>query len=92
MMKNLLESTIRSVYDELRPQYPHLCECERCETDVLAFALNAARPRYSGGADVGHALLTLDLQKDQTRATIAVLVLEAMKKVATNPRHGGAGG
>jgi hypothetical protein len=32
--------------------------------------------------------MTLDLQKDQTRATIAVHVFDAMRKVAANPRHG----
>ena len=87
-MKNLLEGTIGSVYADLRSQNPDFCDCENCQTDVMAFALNAARPRYGGGADVGHALMALDLQKDQTRATIAVLVLDAMQKVATNPRHG----
>lgn len=86
-MKNLLEGTISSVYADLRAQNPRFCDCENCKTDVLAFALNAVRPRYGGGADVGHALMTLDLQKDQMRATIAVLVLDAMQKVATNPRH-----
>jgi hypothetical protein len=87
-MKNLLEGTIGSVYADLRSQNPRFCDCENCQTDVMAFALNAARPRYGGGADVGHALMTLDLQKDQTRATIAVLVLDAMRKVAASPRHG----
>ena len=86
-MKNLLEGAIASVYADLRSQNPAFCDCENCRTDVMAFALNAARPRYGGGADVGHALITLDLQKDQTRATIAVLVLDAMRRVAASPRH-----
>jgi competence protein ComFB len=86
-MKNLLEGAIESIYGDMRSQYPDFCDCENCRTDVMAFALNAARPRYGGGADVGHALMTLDLQKDQTRATIAVLVLDAMRRVAASPRH-----
>jgi len=86
-MKNLLEGTIASVYDDLRAQNPQFCVCENCRTDVMAMALNSARPRYGGGADVGHALMALDLQKDQTRATIAVLVFEAMRRVAASPRH-----
>jgi hypothetical protein len=53
----------------------------------MAIALNSARPRYGGGADVGHALMAVDLQKNQTRATIAVLVLDAMRRVAASPRH-----
>ena len=86
-MKNLLEGTIASVYADMLSQNPGSCDCENCRTDVMAFTLNAARPRYGGGADVGHALMTLDLQKDQTRATIAVLVLDAMRRVAASPRH-----
>jgi hypothetical protein len=31
--------------------------------------------------------MAVDLQKDQTRATIAVLVLDAMRRVASSPRH-----
>jgi competence protein ComFB len=86
-MKNLLEGAIESVYADLRAQNPEFCACENCRTDVMAIALNSARPRYGGGADVGHALMALDLQKDQTRATIAVLVLDAMRRVASSPRH-----
>jgi competence protein ComFB len=86
-MKNLLEGTIASTYADVRAQNPEFCDCENCRTDVMAMALNAVRPRYGGGADVGHALMALDLQKDQTRATIAVLVLDAMRRVAASPRH-----
>lgn len=86
-MRNLLEGAIASVYADLRAQNPEFCACENCRIDVMAIALNAARPRYGGGADVGHALMAVDLQKDQTRATIAVLVLDAMRRVALSPRH-----
>lgn len=86
-MKNLLEGAIEAVYGDLRAQNPEYCNCANCRTDVMAIALNSARPRYGGGADVGHALMAVDLQKDQTRATIAVLVLDAMRRVAASPRH-----
>ena len=33
------------------------------------------------------ALIALDLQKDQTRAQLAVIVLDAIQRVAANPRH-----
>jgi len=86
-MKNLLEGAVVSIYDELREKHPGLCACDTCRADVIAFALNAARPRYSGGTDVGQALISVDLQRDQTRAAIAVLVLDAMRRVSANPRH-----
>lgn len=86
-MKNLLERAVIPLYDELRVQNPELCDCTMCRTDVIAHALNAARPRYSGGTDVGQALISVDLQRDQTRASLAVLVLDAMHRVGSNPRH-----
>ena len=86
-MKNLLEGTVVALYDELRVQNPEVCACDNCRTDVIAYALNAARPRYSGGTDVGQALISVDLQRDQTRADLAVIVMDAMKRVAVNPRH-----
>ena len=86
-MKNLLEGAVREIYAELRRQNPEMCDCAVCQEDVLAFALNNTRPRYGGGSDTGHALISVDLQKDQTRAAIAVIVLDGMRRVAANPRH-----
>jgi hypothetical protein len=86
-MKNFLESLVTEIYDELRARTPGACGCDACRTDVMAFVLNNTRPRYSGGADTGRALISLDMQKDQTRAEIAVMVLDAMQRVAANPRH-----
>lgn len=86
-MKNLIEGAIVEIYDELRAANPDACACEACRADVLAMSLSAARPRYSGGTDLGEALIALDLQRDQTRAALAVLVLDAMRRVAANPRH-----
>lgn len=90
-MKNLLEGAVRAIYEDLRGQYPEFCGCERCQTDVLAYTLNAVHPRYSGGGDVGQALIAVELQRDQTRATLAVIVLEGMRRVAATPRHPKAG-
>jgi competence protein ComFB len=91
-MKNLLEGAVKEVYDELRtrggPQgAANFCGCPQCEEDVLAFALNHLRPRYAGGTREGVAVTSVDLQRDQTRAQLMVAVLDAMRRVASNPRH-----
>ena len=86
-MRNLIERALVEIYDEVRTTRPDACTCEMCRADVLAFALNSARPRYSGGTDLGEALIALDLQRDQTRAALAVIVLDAMRRVAASPRH-----
>jgi hypothetical protein len=86
-MKNLLENALRDSYADLRDKYPQFCGCELCREDVMAYALNKIRPRYTGGGDLGVALANLDLQKDDARATIAVTLLEGMRRVSTNPHR-----
>ncbi len=86
-MKNLLEGAVKEVYDDLRARDAAFCGCEHCEDDVLAFALNHLRPRYAGGTREGVAVTSVDLQRDQTRAQLMVAVLDAMRRVANNPRH-----
>lgn len=86
-MKNLLEGAVVGIYEELIAKSPESCSCDNCREDALAYVLNKTRPRYSGGTDTGMALIALDLQKDQTRAQLAVVVLEAIQRVAANPRH-----
>ena len=86
-MKNLLEGAVKEVYDELRVRDASFCGCVQCEEDVLAFALNHLRPRYAGGTREGVAVTSVDLQRDQTRAELMVAVLDAMRRVSSNPRH-----
>lgn len=86
-MKNLLEKTIQETLDDLRVRNPQFCGCEQCGADVMTYALNKIRPRYTSGGDLGVALANLDLRGDNARATIAVTVMEAMRRVGTNPYH-----
>ena len=86
-MKNLLEDAVLRIYEDLVAKTPSACACGSCKEDALAYVLNKTRPRYSGGTDTGMALIALDLQKDQTRAQLAVVVMDAIRRVAANPRH-----
>lgn len=86
-MKNLLENALREAYVDLVEQSADFCGCPRCKDDVMAYALNKIQPRYTGGGDLGTALANLDLQKGGARATIAVIMLEAIRKVAANPHR-----
>jgi competence protein ComFB len=86
-MKNLLEGAVKEIYDELRSRDAAFCGCKQCEEDVLSLALNHLRPRYAGGTREGVAVTSVDLQRDQTRAELMVAVLDAMRRVANNPRH-----
>jgi competence protein ComFB len=85
-MKNRVETIIGELYDELARANPDACRCTRCRDDVITFTLNQARPRY-GGTLTGQALISVELQGDALRAQLAVIMLEAMRRVGANPRH-----
>ena len=86
-MKNALEEVVHEVFEQLRHGNAHFCHCAHCEDDVIAHALNKARPRYIGGSLMGSAVTRVALSNDQARAEVAVLVLDAMRQVAARPRH-----
>ncbi|HVE79416.1 MAG TPA: late competence development ComFB family protein [Gemmatimonadaceae bacterium] len=87
-MQNVLEEVIASLVDELRAGRGDVCACSRCRDDMISLALNHVRPRYVSGAPaVGAAVTRVDLARDQARAQLLVVVLDAIKRVANNPRH-----
>ncbi len=90
-MKNALEEAVAEVFEQLLHMEAGFCSCEQCHDDVVTHALNKARPRYISGAGVGPAVTRVSLSQEQARAEIAVLVLEAMRRVQRNPRHGPEG-
>ncbi|MFL5577132.1 MAG: late competence development ComFB family protein [Gemmatimonadaceae bacterium] len=88
-MINALEDVVRASYLELRDRAATYCRCQRCEDDVLTYAMNNLRPRYVGAAALGAAVTRVALEQDASKAEIAVVVLDAMRKVARRPRHDG---
>ena len=54
----------------------------------MLLAMNNARPRYVGEAPLGAAVTRVALAQDGAKAEIAVLVMEAMKKVAVSRTQG----
>ena len=85
-MRNLDERVVREIHGELKVKHPEFCTCAQCADDVVALVLNHSQPRYAT-TDTGTALANLDMWGDETRAELAVLVLDAMKRVAKEPRH-----
>lgn len=86
-MKNAIEDAVRDVYRSLRARNAQYCDCPRCQDDVIALALNHTRPRYVAGPPLGAAVTSVQLAQDQSRAELTVIVLEAMRRVAQEPRH-----
>jgi competence protein ComFB len=86
-MLNALEEAVRHAYDALRSTDPSFCGCSRCEEDVLTMAMNQAHPRYIVGDPLGSAVTRVALSRRQLRAELSVIVLDAMRRVAAEPRH-----
>ncbi|MDE3217638.1 MAG: late competence development ComFB family protein, partial [Gemmatimonadota bacterium] len=85
-MKNLVEQVVREIHAQLLAKHAAYCSCPQCADDVAYLVLNHLRPRYAN-TPRGWALAELELRSDQGRAELAVRVLDAMKRVAADPRH-----
>ena len=90
MIQNLVEQRVLAAYDTLRPEFPDFCGCEVCRGDVLVFALNRLQARYVATRE-GKVMTELNLDSEQSRVNIDVMVMEGFRKVTMAPRCGKAG-
>lgn len=88
-LQNLVENHVAHTYGQLKGHFPGFCGCEICRLDVMVYALNRLPPRYVIGHS-GSVVTEIDLERDQNRAAIDVMVLEGLRKVAAAPRCGRA--
>ncbi|HXE57258.1 MAG TPA: late competence development ComFB family protein [Gemmatimonadales bacterium] len=87
MIQNLVEQHVIAGYERLRPRFPDFCGCETCRGDVLVYALNRLPARYVASRE-GTVVTELNLETNQTRATIEVMLMEGIRKVSLAPRCG----
>ena len=85
-MKSPLERAVREIHVKLTETHPEFCSCAHCADDVAALVMNQTRPRYTT-TGLGWAVENADLDSDQSRAALSVLVFDAMRRVAQQPRH-----
>ena len=89
-MKNVVEEHVASTYAELLPTVPEAHPgCPICREDVMVYALNRLPARYVASVE-GKVVTELNLDKDQTRVTIEIHVMEGFRKVTRSPRCGRA--
>ena len=86
-MTNVTWEVVHRDYDKLRAQFPRFCGCDTCRSDVLVFALNRLAPHYVSTRQ-GEVLTELNLDTDQERAKLDVILLDGLRKVALAPRCG----
>jgi competence protein ComFB len=87
-VRNIVEDLVRRVHDELAPTVPEAHpDCAVCREDVMVYALNRLEPHYVA-TPRGEVLSKLDLEGDQRRADAMIVLTEAFRYVAANPRCG----
>jgi competence protein ComFB len=88
VIRNLAEEHAMTAYEAMRPHFPDFCGCDICRDDALVFTLNRIPPRYVSSL-TGSVVTEVNLEKEQSRATIEVAMMEALRKISLAPRCGG---
>ena len=88
-MKNYMEDIITDKMPsvlEVLAQMGDICECERCNYDRLAYALNKTPPKYvvTRKGQMYAKLSSLQVQFD---ADVITSIMQAVAIVKANPRH-----
>ncbi len=86
-MKNVVEHLAIREYERLLPTVPGACSCEVCREDVLVYALNRVQPHYVA-TPAGEVISSVEMEKVQGQADIAVALMDGFRVVASAPRHG----
>lgn len=83
---NLVEDHVFEISDRLTAADAEFCGCEKCLTDVMAYALSQLAPAYVTSDD-GRAIIEARLEQDGYHATITARVADAVRAVKAHPRH-----
>jgi hypothetical protein len=87
VIHNLVEQHVVAAYDAMRPHFPDFCGCEICREDALVYTLNRIPARYVAST-TGSVVTEVNLEKEQSRATIEVAMMDALRKISLAPRCG----
>lgn len=88
MIQNQVEHHVIQAYQTLQEHFPDFCGCDLCRADVLVYALNRLPARYVASRE-GTVITELDLDRQQTRARIDVVVMEGLRQVSARRRCDG---
>ena len=84
--KNYMEDAVEQMLNRLAPQYPDICVCERCITDMMMIALNNLPPRYVS-THKGDILMRTEGVEMSYEVEVLTEVVRAMQIVHRQPHH-----
>lgn len=83
---NIMESIVEQLFFEFKKKYALTCDCQKCQSNILAITLNQIPARYVS-TDEGEVLTKALYLDTQMKQDIIKELTNAAMKVAENPRH-----
>lgn len=85
-LKNFSEVLVKKTLGDYLPKANIACKCERCQADILAFALNRLPPRYYV-SEKGEVITSFESQMVPDRARVLAEIVSAAQVVSLYPSH-----
>jgi len=86
MLKNHMETLVDSHLPSLIKENSHIRECEKCQSDIKAMALNNLKPQYIM-SDRGLIFTKMKELDHQFQSDIVQELVRAIQIVESHPRH-----
>ncbi|KUO64832.1 MAG: competence protein ComFB [Gracilibacter sp. BRH_c7a] len=83
---NFNELMVKRAVEEYLPIANLPCKCERCQADIIAFALNRLPPRYYVSLK-GEVMTHFESQMAPDRARVLSEVVSAAQIISAYPSH-----
>ncbi len=83
---NIMEKLVWDNLDEVVQHTPEACTCERCKTDMVAYALNRVKPKYVA-TEMGEVFVRAGYLDTATQVSLITALAEAVRVVSRHPRH-----
>lgn len=83
---NVIESMVWKVLDTILEREPDICCCDKCRSDIAAYALNRLNPQYAA-TEKGEVLIKTGFLDQGINVALLVALTEAMEIVRSNPHH-----
>ncbi|SMP48664.1 late competence development ComFB family protein [Anoxynatronum buryatiense] len=85
-LRNHMEIVVQYVLADLLKDQPSVCQCEKCQADMMAIALNHLPPKYYV-TDEGAAYSKANELSIQFEADVMRELVLAMVVIKEHPRH-----
>lgn len=85
-VQNYMEACVEDFLEDILKNYPEICSCEMCKSDIAAYALNRLPPKYTTTYK-GEVYTRSSVLDSQYRTDVLSALVKGIKSVKKNPRH-----